>query len=89
MMNKQKITDTLRANVCRVTFVKVNGDERVMDCTLKTDFLPPQTVVKETTTPRKVNEDALAVYDVNVDGWRSFRWDSIKNFEIVNDTVEQ
>lgn len=89
MMNQQEIKDALHANVCRVTFVKVNGDERVMDCTLKTDFLPPQTVIKETTTPRKVNEDALAVYDVNADGWRSFRWDSIKNFEIVNDTVEQ
>lgn len=89
MMNQQEIKDALLANVCRVSFVKVNGTERVMYCTLKTDFLPPQTVVKETITPRKVNEDALAVYDVNAPGWRSFRWDSLENFEIVNDTVEQ
>lgn len=89
MMNQQEIKNALHLNVCRVTFTKVNGDERVMECTLKTDFLPLQTVVKETTAPRKVNENALAVYDVNAEGWRSFRWDSVKNFEILEDTVEQ
>lgn len=84
MMNQQEIKAALHANVCTVTFTKVNGDERVMQCTLKEDLLPAQTDVEEqiqkkTKTP---NADVLAVYDVTAEGWRSFRWDSVKDFKV-------
>lgn len=83
-MNQQEIKDALHTNVCTVTFTKVNGDERVMKCTLKEALLPAQidveeSIEKKTKTP---NPDVLAVYDVTAEGWRSFRWDSLKDFKV-------
>lgn len=62
-----------------VTFTKKDGTERIMKCTLQEEYLP-ETVGGE----RKKNEDSLAVYDLDMEGWRSFRWDSVKriNFTI-------
>jgi hypothetical protein len=86
MMNQQEIKDALHANVCTVTFTKVNGDERVMQCTLKEDLLPAQIDVEESIQEsiqkKKLNPDVLAVYDVTAQGWRSFRWDSLKDFKV-------
>ena len=61
------------------TFTKKDGTERIMKCTLQEEYLP-ETVGEV----RKKNEDSLAVYDLDVEGWRSFRWDSVKriNFTI-------
>ena len=63
----------LEQNVVEVTFTKKDGTERVMNCTLLEDYLP-----ETTGAGRSAGSDALAVFDVDADGWRSFRWDSIK-----------
>ena len=44
--------------------------------------LPPQKPVDETSIKpkRKVNPDVVAVFDLDNEGWRSFRWDSITEF---------
>ena len=46
---------------------------------LKEEYLPEIVGVE-----RKKNEESLAVFDLDMEGWRSFRWDSIKqvNFSI-------
>jgi hypothetical protein len=69
----------LESSPVEVTFTKKDGTERIMKCTLQEEYLP-ETVGGE----RKKNEDSLAVYDLDMEGWRSFRWDSIKgiNFTI-------
>ena len=69
----------LESSPVEVTFTKKDGTERIMKCTLQEEYLP-ETVGGE----RKKNEDSLAVYDLDVEGWRSFRWDSVKriNFTI-------
>lgn len=82
MMNQQEIKDALHANVCTVTFTKVNGDERVMQCTLKEGLLPAQIDVEESVQKKTPNPDVLAVYDVTAQGWRSFRWDTLKDFKV-------
>lgn len=64
----------LEQSIVEVTFTKKDGTERVMNCTLLEDYLPPET----TGAGRSAGSDALAVFDVDADGWRSFRWDSIK-----------
>ena len=62
-----------------ITFKKVDGSLRVMNCTLNPELLPKQTEptpgseVKE----RKVNPDVKPVFDMDAQAWRSFRWDSI------------
>ena len=37
---QEEILNQLRNGICEVTFKKVNGEERVMPCTLKAELLP-------------------------------------------------
>ena len=74
--NIPSLRNALREGVVRIAFTKVNGDERVMNCTLHSDHLPPQTDIVEHTT--KQNANVLAVWDIDSKGWRSFRIDSVK-----------
>lgn len=64
----------------KVTFTKKDGTERVMECTTAPSLVPQEPVVESVTPKRekKVNEDVCPVYDMDSKGWRSFRWDSIK-----------
>jgi hypothetical protein len=43
-------------------------------------MLPPQKDIEEQIQKKKPNNDVLAVYDTKAPGWRSFRWDSLKEF---------
>ena len=67
----------LEQSVVEVTFTKKDGTERVMNCTLLEDYLP-----ETSGAGRSAGSDALAVFDVDADGWRSFRWDSIKTVKL-------
>lgn len=63
-----------------VVFTKKDGTEREMNCTTNSNLVP-SVEVKESTEPKrekKVNEEIMPVYDLDAKGWRSFRWDSIK-----------
>jgi len=79
---RNNLIGIMKDEVVELTFIKKDGTERVMYCTLKEDLLPV-TEVKEETKERKVNEDVLAVYDVDAEGWRSFRWDSLTQIKLV------
>ena len=68
----------LTSSICTVTFTKKNGDERVMKCTLDAQHLPPiQREATEVAEVRQPSKDALAVFDIEAQAWRSFRFDSI------------
>ena len=81
-LTKEQIVEALKANICEVTFTKVNGETRTMPCTLKEDIVPAyerKTPVKEAT----VKESAtLSVWCVDKAAWRSFRVDSVTKVEI-------
>jgi len=79
--------------VVTVVFLKKDGTERTMRCTLNPDLIPRQEVVEsvnardsdtvETPTlnvkpQRKTNNDVRTCWDTEAAAWRSFRWDSIK-----------
>ena len=68
-----------------VTFTKKDGTERVMQCSLKEGVVPPAT--KEDPASQKkvraVSDEVCVVYDVEKEGWRSFRWDTVKLVEVV------
>ena len=75
----EKLKTLLGAYVLEVEFVKQNGDTRKMSCTTKADKIPESHQPKnESATP--LNEDVIRVFDVEVEGWRSFRVDSVKSF---------
>ena len=80
--SRKWLTKLLAEYVVEVTFTKKDGTERVMNCTLIEDYLP-----ETTGTGRAANSDALAVFDTDVEDWRSFRWDSIKAVKVVVENV--
>lgn len=79
-IEKNILLELLHVDILTVTFIKKNGEERVMRCTLREDILPPYKTV-DPKKERKVNEDIVHVYDVDVQGFRSFRLDSIKQVQ--------
>jgi len=81
-LDKDLIKTQLHAGTCTVVFTKANGDERTMECTLQESVLPPAKKEDPLTQKkvRAVSDAVCVVYDVNAEGWRSFRWDSVKTF---------
>jgi hypothetical protein len=84
---KTDLKNLLDQNVVVVDFTKLNGDKRVMTCTLREDIKPPATKT-DTMSQKKVREisDAVvSVWDVNAKGWRSFRYDRINSVNIIEE----
>ena len=79
------LVEGLKKNVMRVTFTKVNGEERVMRCTLHNSVLPEQPI---SGIKKKENQETLSVWDLDNDGWRSFRLDSIKEMKVIEGVEE-
>ena len=81
-MTKSEMAVELRRGVCKIEFTKVDGSHRVMMATLD-----PQEITKTLTTPgespRKPNPNVLPVFDVEAQGWRSFRVDSVTKFDML------
>lgn len=70
----------LKVSEGTVTFTKKDGSQRIMKCTLNPDQLP-NVPVTEGKKERKVNEDVIAVYDLESAGWRSFTIKSVTNVQ--------
>jgi len=86
MYERDVILDDLRQNVMRISFTKVNGEHRIMKCTLRKDLLPA-TYISEETVERdfhKENKDVISAWDMEKGGWRSFRIDSVLYVEDIN-----
>jgi hypothetical protein len=67
-------------NIVNVDFIKKDGTPRKLRCTLRPDLLPAQTDLEEAVQKKTPNPDVLAVWDLENEGWRSFRYDSIIGF---------
>ena len=88
MTKRETLVEGLKNNLIKVRFIKVNGDERVMNCTLHESILPEKPIDGyPSTIKRKENKDVLSVWDIDSDGWRSFRLDSIKEFKVIKDML--
>jgi hypothetical protein len=81
--SKTELAEMLRRDIMEVSFAKVDGTGRVMKCTLIDKYLPtPMTDIDAT---KKDNPNVLAVWDIDSNGWRSFRMNSITDVRVVND----
>src|SRR6056300_1823445 len=84
---RKDLQNILSQNVLVVDFTKLNGDKRVMTCTLREDIKPPATK-DDTMSQKKVREisdKVVGVWDVNAKGWRSFRYERINSVDIVDE----
>lgn len=79
MDNSEKliIVNALHTKNVNVSFTKKDGSARDMLCTLLESNIPSDKRPKSEGT--KVSDDAVRVFDVEKQEWRSFRWDSIKS----------
>jgi WYL_2, Sm-like SH3 beta-barrel fold len=82
-LKRQALTGLLKKNHCRVTFTKVDGSERVMDCTLKESSLPVRES-KETST-KKENLGVISAFCLDLNSWRSFRVAGVSRIEVLED----
>lgn len=79
----------LESNSAKVAFTKVNGDTRVMRCTLQEWALPKATKEDPMSQKkiRELNYEVLSVWDLDANGWRSFRIRNVESFIMVEDNL--
>jgi len=82
-INKKWLKSALATEILTVTFIKKDGSERKMKCTLMADKIPSEKMPKG--SEKSKNDEVLPVFDIESDGWRSFRWDSISSVQIIAD----
>lgn len=73
------LKDHLKYGPLTVTFLKKDGSERKMLCTLKTEDVP--SYEKKTERVKAVNEETCSVFDIEKQEWRSFRFDSVTQID--------
>lgn len=76
---KEWFRGLLHVTTIELTFTKVNGEERQMRCTLQEHAIPEEKQPKNNST-KASPVDSIAVFDIEKQDWRSFRFDSIKEF---------
>jgi len=75
----ENVVNTLRDGIVKLSFVKVkDGQVRNMRATLSEKFIPD---AQKPTTEVKKNEETVRVYDLDVEGWRSFRINTLQTFD--------
>jgi hypothetical protein len=76
MFSYEKIKNTLMNNRAKVTFTKADGTERVMICTLDESHIPVE-YMPTGKAKHHNSHDTICVFDLENNGWRSFRVDSV------------
>ncbi len=77
---KEDLEKQLKADVYMIHFTKLDGDERIMTCTTRTDLIPK---IKRPKTENKTHDTTVTVWDVNANDWRSFRYDRVISVSIM------
>lgn len=75
-ITKEMLTQLLRDNVVEIDFVKKNGEERKMRCTLSVDKFDYEFKDGE----REIPENLLVVWDLENAGWRSMLVENIRSY---------
>ena len=79
------IVDQLRSNVLEVSFVKVDGDTRVMPCTLLTEYMPELSETKvQKVDDYSVNKSVIRAFAIDKQAWRSFRLENVTGVRVVD-----
>jgi hypothetical protein len=71
-----QILEMLHQTDCEVTFKKVDGELRVMLCTLRSEALPVKSL-SENKRSRESNTNVISVWSLDRREWRSFRVNNV------------
>ncbi len=72
MQTQEYFKQRLASGIVRVTFRKLNGDIRVMECTKNMDLVPPSMWPKGEIDPSdETRKTTIHVFDISAQGWRS------------------
>ena len=63
-----------------VTFTKADATDRVMRCTTNGALIPEDMWPKGTAT--NLSKDVQRAFDLDLQEWRSFRFDAVKSFTV-------
>ena len=80
---KSEIHTKLQTGISTITFMKKDNTERVLRCTLQSSLLPIVENIDKPVKERKISTDSLAVYDLENNAWKSFRWASVTSVETI------
>ncbi len=81
IFTKANLIETLQNNIVTVTFTKVNGQERIIKCTLLSEHIPNAPTANGKTLIDESNS-VIAVWDLENNGWRAFRVEGVKSISI-------
>jgi len=82
IFTKENLSELLRNNVVTITFTKVDGTERTMKCTLLGEYVPNAVTNGRVLLNENTGSQSISVWDVEANGWRAFRIDSVKNISV-------
>lgn len=84
---REELMTSLSIDVLEVTFLKLDGDKRIMTCTLQESLKPKATKVDPLSQKkvREVSDKVCSVWDLKANGWRSFRYDRVQEVKVVED----
>jgi hypothetical protein len=82
VQDTQHLKNLLHESTLTVCFNKKDGTVRTMQCTLNPDFLPvvDKQEGDEVKKEKKQNDESIAVWDLEKNAWRSFRFDSVVSY---------
>jgi hypothetical protein len=82
VQDTQHLKNLLRESTLTVCFNKKDGTVRTMQCTLNPDILPvvDKQEGDEVKKEKKQNDESIAVWDLEKNTWRSFRFDSVVSY---------
>jgi len=76
---RDRMQALLKTQEVTISFTKKDGTERKMLCTLAENKIPSEKMPKN--SGKSKSDDALAVFDLEKNDWRSFRWDSVTKID--------
>jgi hypothetical protein len=81
MVTKDELKKLLKERVLTIKFKKKDETVRKMTCTLANDYLPENKEEQIDKKTKAENPNVLPVWDLEKLAWRSFRIDSVVEYE--------
>ena len=78
-----EIRNLLQNNLLKVLFVKKDGTEREMYCTLMPETIKNTFLSEKENPSAKTQNRVLAVYDTKIQGWRSMIVENIISYSVI------